>query len=189
MIEGRLGGRAALEIAIPGLEIGRALGALYDRVETVPFPMKRTSGPTWELSFPDGSFDLVTLYGRSASLSFLAEIHRVLGKSGCLFIGVPNRWWYGRLRTVWVSEGRVPVAGPGLAKKVRTAGFAEVRSYLVGPSLAKPREVVPARKAALQVFRRIQRSTGAGRTLRAGIASRLNCIDLLFPARMFVAIA
>jgi SAM-dependent methyltransferase len=188
LIEGHLGGRAALEIAVPGLPLGADLAAYFDTVETVP-AAPNILGPSSSLAFSDGSFDLVTLYGLRPSPQALAEIRRVLGRGGTLFLGVPNQWWYGRFRTRkgW-STGNAG-AGPWLAKRVRAAGFGEVRSYFVEPSLVKPREVIPAQKTAVQVIQQIRRSDGGGGVMRSDAVVRLHLFHFLFPARVLLATA
>ena len=135
------------------------------------------------------SIDLVNRWSESRQSPFrdarfvaaLSELRRVLRPSGVLFLGGRNARWY----RAWLSLGaeewvpsryapRAPYTRPflrvGSARgALADAGFSEIRTYFVEPSIADPLTVIPAsRRAALAYERnRWPRGNGLLRSLSA----------------------
>jgi hypothetical protein len=112
---------------------------------------------------------------------------RVLRTGGVLFLGVPNRYWYGRLRADEPRARGSRGVGPWFPRRLRAAGFEAVRAYFVGPGLADPREIVPARRSAVKVIQGIRREDWGNRYDRANIFALAPLSNLLFPAKVLVA--
>lgn len=182
-LDGRAGGARALEIAVPELRLDEALSSLYERVERVPCTAPDVGGSAVRLPFPDRTFDLVTLYGRRPSRAALREVRRVLRSGGTALLAADNRWWYGRLRAPQRGSAG---AGPRLPDAVRAAGFREVRPYWVEPSLAIPRNLVPARADRIRAFEAM-RAREWGPDPKRTVALRAGLTAVLYPAILIVA--
>ena len=184
-LDGRAGGERALEIEVPELRLTEALSSLYGHVDRLPCGAPDVTGNAVRLPFPDRTFDLVTLYGRRPSQAALGEIRRVLRTGGTALLATENRWWYGRLR-----EPRRPGAGrragPRLPGALRAAGFRDVHPYWVEPSLAIPRNLVPARADRVAAFEAIRVRERGPDAVRA-MAVRAGAAAVLYPAIAIVA--
>lgn len=181
------GGEAALEIPGSGVKLGPALRALFRRVEELPAESWGGPAATTRIPFQDRTFDLVTLYGKRPSTRALGEIVRVLKPSGVLYLAAWNRWWFGRFRKACprLDSGRV-YAGPRLAGLVRSAGFSVVRQYYVDPSLAQPRDILPAYGPSLRAHEILRWREGEAGRLRVSLAC-LRMSWLLYSGRIIVA--
>ncbi len=90
----------------------------------------------------------------------------------------------------WTTESR-PVAtyrdfaSLGLEVAVRSAGFREVCAYWVEPSLAIPRNLIPAREVASANSRQCEPESGVATLPMMAVAARLDAV--LYPALLIVA--
>jgi SAM-dependent methyltransferase len=173
-------GDRALEIGVKGLRLDEGLRALYRDVTCIMWPGGGSEERPEHLPFADASFDLVTLYGLVPSAAHLRELRRLLKAGGTALLGCQNRWWRGRLRSSTVA------VGPRLASDIIAAGFREARMYWVEPSLAIPRELIPARFDRVSAFESARaRETGHRVARSLIVAAGLHRV--LYPALLFVA--
>lgn len=173
-------GERALEIEVDGLRLEAGLRALYREVTCTEWPKGKLLAQPGPLPFADASFDLVTLYGRAASQGQLREVRRLLKEGGSALLACPNRWWRGRIRISTVA------AGPDFATDIIAAGFREVRTYWVEPSLRIPRELVPARSDRVRAFEAV-RARETGRRLARSLIVAAGLHRALYPALLFIA--
>ncbi|MFH1765281.1 MAG: hypothetical protein ABIF09_13920 [Gemmatimonadota bacterium] len=186
-IEGFIKGGSALEISVPGLPLRPALEALFDKVTHIPASSENVSGRACRIPAPNQTFDLVTLYGRRPSLPTLREILRVLRPSGVLYLAVRNRWWYGRVRVANPHPGsRGLFGGPRLVRTVRAVGFSVVRQYYLDPSLATPRDFIPAHRPSLATRELTLRKEGETGPMRRAFV-QLGLFGFLYPGRLILA--
>ena len=126
------------------------------------------SGPT---SFRDPRF-----------VAALSELRRVLRPNGVLFLGGRNARWYRVWLPLGAENGKPLRSAPhalggarpflpvGSARgALADAGFSEVRTYFVEPSIADPLTVVPANRRAVMALERGRwpRRSGILRSLSA----------------------
>jgi SAM-dependent methyltransferase len=181
---GSFGGRA-LEIEVPSLSLTAGLRALATQVDRLPLSALTEGLPRGQLPFADAAFALITLYGHCPSKAGLAEVRRLLAPGGTLLLAASNWWWKGRQ---WSGRSRADTAPTTLAyaKTLRALGFAEVCPYWVEPSLAIPRNLIPAVGRRAQQFEAIRAREWGPSPLRAvGVAAGLSAV--LYPALLFVA--
>jgi len=168
-----------LEIEVADLSLGAALQSLYGRVERCGgLNTDEGSSP-----FAGASFDLVTLYGRTPERGELTAMRRLLRPGGAAVFAAQNRWWYGRRRTASRAASTMSLRDAG---RILDAGFSDVRTYWVEPSLAIPRNLIPATADRVRDFEELQaqdseRSPNRSLALAAGIRWAL------YPAVLFVA--
>jgi SAM-dependent methyltransferase len=181
---GSFGGRA-LEIEVPSLSLTAGLRALTTQVDRLPLSALTEGSPRGPLPFDDGAFGLITLYGQCPSKAGLAEFRRLLAPGGTLLLAASNRWWKGRQ---WSGRSRADPAQTTLAyaKALRALGFAEVCPYWVEPSLAIPRNLIPAAGRRAQQFEAIRAREWGPSPLRA-LAAAAGLSAVLYPALLFVA--
>lgn len=170
----------ALEIEVEGLRVGDGLRALYREVSCIPWPKGVSAARAEPLPFADASFDLVTLYGRVPSHDLLRDVRRLLRADGSALLACPNRWWRGRI------SSSTAAGGPRVATDAIAAGFREVRTYWVEPSLAIPRELIPARPDRVRAFE-AARARESGRHLARSLIVAAGLHRLLYPAQLFIA--
>jgi len=157
------------------------------------------------LPYDDGSVEcvistnLLNGWSESRQTSFrdrrfvaaLSELRRVLRPDGVLFLGGRNARWY----RVWLPLGaedghlmrsapNAPCARPflpvGSARgALADAGFSEVRTYFVEPSIADPVTVVPASRRAAMAYER-NRWPRRGGILRS-LSAAGGLYSLLYP--------
>jgi len=173
-------GDRALEIEVDGLRLDEGLRALYREVICGAWPNRRSGAGPERLPFADASFDLVTLYGLAPTHVQLREVRRLVKAGGTALLGCPNRWWRGRLRSSPVA------AGPRLTADIIAAGFREARMYWVEPSLAIPRELIPARFDRVCAFE-AARARETGRRFARSLIVAAGLHRVLYPALLFIA--
>lgn len=172
----------ALEVDVGGPSLSPALQCLYERVE-------RGAVRGTELALPaesrgDAGFDLVTFYGRAPDTRLLAAARRQLRPGGALFIAAPNRWWYGGGAGVFLAGGS---SGAGCVRSLRANGYGDVRMYWVEPSLAIPRNLVPATERRVRDFEMMRAQDAESGAARAAVlAAGLHV--MLYPAFLVLAV-
>jgi SAM-dependent methyltransferase len=181
-LHGWVGGGRALHIRLADLDLGPPLGALYDSVEELACSGGARLDAT--LPFVDEAFDAVTAYGCVLGHGTLRECRRVLRPGGLALFATRNRWWYGRLRSGWRSAPGA-VAGLGVARAMRRAGFRAVSTYMVAPGLTDPRMLVPATPSRVAGVETLLRHDGGRARLWSALA-RLGLWRTLLPALVFV---
>lgn len=181
---GSLGGRA-LEIEVPSLSLTAGLRALTAQADRLPLSALAEGSPRVTLPFADGAFGLITLYGHCPSKSGVAELRRLLAPGGTLLLAASNWWWKGRQ---WSGRFRAEPADATLAyaKSLREVGFAEVCPYWVEPSLAIPRNLIPADGSRARQFEEIRAREWGPSPLRS-LAAAAGLSAVLYPALLFVA--
>lgn len=108
---------------------------------------------TPNLPFVDEAFDAVIMlealtqvkmavrsYWKTAQRSALDEVNRVLKKSGCVLLGIPNRFGIARPPTSGFRHSRTYW---GYRQALHRAGFSAVRFYAALPSCREPFFIVP----------------------------------------------
>jgi hypothetical protein len=157
---------------IPVVELQKLAASIDATSERrAPLPYSR------QLPYEDGSVDcvistdLVNHWSESRQSPFrdarfvavLAELRRVLRADGVLFLGGRNARWYRSwllLRAEdWASGRQPPYTRPflpvGAARgALAGAGFSEIRTYFVEPSITDPLTVVPASRRAALAYER-----------------------------------
>lgn len=179
-LNGGARGERALEVEVADLSLQAALQSLHGRVERCA-ALGGASG--LEHDARAGSLDLVTLYGRGPAREELAEVRRLLRPGGTALFAAQNRWWYGRRRATSHAASTMSLR---CAERIRAAGFGDVRAYWVEPSLAIPRNVIPAsvdRVRDFEDWRALDTGRGPARSL--ALAAGLHWA--LYPAVLFVA--
>ena len=151
----------------------------------------------WGPPFRDASFDCVALHGLSDRdtlelhgarskpdyRTLLLTCHRLLRPGGCLYIGLSNLHWRGKLREI--TRGRI-APRPLLDRLLRQTGFRNVRRYYVAPSIHQPRTILPATRRAVGAYEKWSAVGGAKGVSRRLIAwSGLHF--LLFPSQLILA--
>lgn len=158
---------------------------MYQATDTVPFCDLGASGRGWTLPFQNSWFDAVTLYGHWPAPRLQREIRRVLRKGGTAMIAFENRLWPGRLRSP--SHRSMASLGGGAAeRRLLAAGFHEVRSFWVEPSLHSQRSLIPARSDAVRAYERMKADLHGRVSIRA-LAAAVGLHGLLFPAALVLA--
>jgi len=184
-LHGSARGESALEIEVPSLPLSAALSALYRRVERLPFSTLSVPDDRCRIPFQGAEFDLVTLYGTCPTSSALREIRRVIADGGTALFSAENRWWGGRLRRA--ARPRAGAAGDlGLRRAVLDAGFETACAYWVEPSLAIPRNLIPAIRGRVRSFEAIRAREWGGDVLRSSVAT-LGLHGVLYPGLLVVA--
>ena len=179
-LNGGAPGERALEIVVPGLGLTEALRATHRTVEQHSGLAMSRNG----LPYSEAAFDLVTLYGRVAEPAELSECRRVLRPGGVALFAAENSGWVGRGLACRRTHAALSLR---FAARIRSAGFREVRPYWVEPSLAVPRNQIPALPARVRIFEAARaRETGAG--LPRSVAVKAGLHQLLYPAVLFVAV-
>jgi SAM-dependent methyltransferase len=173
-------GERALEIEVGELRLEHGLRALYREVTCAVWPNGGSADRPEPLPFADASFDLVTSYGLAPSRAHLREMRRLVTAGGTVLLGCPNRWWRGRMRNSRVA------AGPRLATDIVAAGFREARMYWVEPSLAVPRDLIPARPGRVRAFE-AARARETGHRIARWLIVAAGLHRVLYPALLFVA--
>ena len=174
------GGRA-LEIDVAGLNLQAALQSLYGRVERCGSLDVDASGQ--RLSRDLAGFDLVTIYGRAPTRAELTDTRRILRPGGAALFAAQNRWWYGRRRGALRAGSTMSLR---CAEHIRNAGFGDVRAYWVEPSLAIPRNLIPATTGRVRDFES-WRAQDSGRSLIRSSVLSVGLRWMLYPAVLFVA--
>lgn len=142
---------------------------------------------------------------RDARAATIAECRRVLRARGLLVVSGRNPQWYGRSHgrglapecatIASMKVGRLKnnvrthipsVMDVGLPVVMRDAGFHDVRAFLLEPSDLAPQIIVPADRAAVLAYERLERSY-RGRVPR--LLATLGLQALAYPARLFMAAA
>jgi SAM-dependent methyltransferase len=178
-------GARALEIEVPSLSLSAGLRALATQVDRLPLTALLEGSPRGPLPFADGMFGLVTLYGHCLPKASLAELRRLLAPGGTLLVAAPNRWWKGH-RHSGRTRADPAVTTLAFAKSLREVGFAEVCPYWVEPSLAIPRNLIPAVGGRARQFEAIRAREWGPSPLRS-LAAGVGLSAVLYPALLFVA--
>lgn len=172
-------GHRALSIEAPGLAMSPALSAYYEVVDTLAEIGDVTASARADAP---GSYSGAALYGHRPSAAVLAWLRRQISPGGWLLIGVDNAWWPRR-------RSDAPIASrTRLCRQVRATGFREARAYWVEPSLAVPRQLIPATLQAVRRFeawRALEQPSGTVR--RRFVAAGWH--EVLYPALVVVATA
>lgn len=174
----------ALEIEVAGLSLRAALRSLHHHVEHRTALDGEASGSQLG-RFDSAGFDLVTLYGRAPTRAELVEMRRLLRPDGAALFAAQNRWWHGRRRAALRAGSTMSLR---CAERIRAAGFGDVRAYWVEPSLAIPRNLVPANAERVRDFED-WRAQDAGRSLVRSSMLAAGLRWVMYPAVLFVATA
>lgn len=173
-----VGGRV-LSVEAPGLSMSAALAAYYEQVDEVGGIGGTAAAAQADAS---GPYAGATLYGRRPTAADLAWLRRRIGPGGWLLIGTDNVWWPQR------RSNAPSAARARLCRQVQSAGFNEVRAYWVEPSLAVPRQLIPATRPAVarfEAWRMLEQPSGVLR--RRFVAAGWH--EVLYPALVVVATA
>lgn len=183
-LNGCVGGERALEIEVEGLSLHAALQSLHRCVERRATLHADAYGPPHG-RLDDAAFDLVTLYGRAPTQAEPTAIRRLLRPGGAALFAAQNRWWHGRRRAALRASSTMSLRS---AQRIRAAGFGDVRAYWVEPSLAIPRNLIPASAERVREFEdwRAQDS-GSSPARSSMLAAGLRW--MMYPAVLFVATA
>jgi SAM-dependent methyltransferase len=179
-----VGGERALEIEVPSHSLTSGLSAHYRHLDRVPLSALSGS-PAPRLPFGNGLFQLVTSYGHCPSPATLIELRRVLAPGGTLLLAAGNRWWNGRWRGGHQSPGSATTS-MGLMRRLRRIGFAEVCPYWIEPSLAEPRNLIPALAGRARQFEAIRAREWGADTVRS-LLMAAGLPSVLYPGLLFLA--
>lgn len=173
-----MAGEHALSVSAPALSMAPALAAYYRRVDDV----SGLADAVMEQGEVAGRYDGVAMYGHRPTAQYLSSLRRRMATGAWLLVGADNAWSPVR------RSGASRATRAGLCGQVRAAGFNGVRAYWVEPSLAVPRQFIPATRhavASFEAWRGLEQPSGALR--RCFVAAGWH--EVLYPAIVVVATA
>jgi hypothetical protein len=175
----------ALEIRVGPCSLGAGLAAMYQTVEVLNAESLGRSSNDFRLPPGDNEFDLVTLYGMWPDSNLQRDLRRVLRHGGLALIAYENSCWAGRLRRA-PRRQRGQYGGFSGERPLRAAGFRDVRTFWVEPSLLAQRSLVPARFRTVVAYEHLKAHQRGRAAIRAW-AARVGLQGLLYPAVLVVA--